>query len=232
MSEDDQRARAHFEAGRSYFEEGAYDRAADEFRRAWELSRRPPLLINLATANERLGNYEGAIESLREYLRLVPDDPNRTTLERRIENLERLHRERQAQSAAPSTPPPEASPPSAPASSGSGPDAGLLGGALAGYGVAVVGGVLMAVFGAMALAEDAELRAGCGANASCTPQDVADADTFAAVSDVGLGLAIAGAAAGTVLLVLALGSDGGGERTALAPWLGPDGAGLAARLRF
>lgn len=233
LSEDDIRARTHFEAGRSYFEEGAYDRARDEFRRAYDLSHRPALLINLATTNERLGNYDEAIANITEYLRLTPDDPNRTTLERRVENLERLRRERGDGHRDASGPSEPADPGPAQPAPSSGSDGGLVAGAIGGYAVAGAGAVLMAIFGSLALTEDAALREGCGATASCTPAQVANADTFALVSDIGLGVAIAGAVAGTVLLVLGLSSSGGSsERASVAPWLGPNGGGLVAQGRF
>lgn len=227
LSADDVRARTHFEAGRSYFEEGAYDRARDEFQRAYDLSRRPQLLLNLATTHERLGDYQRAIEAIREYLNRTPDDPSRATLERRIQNLERLERERASGVVSTTTEPPERTPGGA-----GGMDGGLLAGTIAGYGVAGVGLVLMGVFGGMALSEDSALREGCGATASCTPAQVADADTFALVSDIGLGLAIAGAAAGTILLVLGLTSSSSSERALVAPWLTPEGGGVATRVSF
>lgn len=234
----DERARTHFDAGRLHYEEGAYDRALVEFQRAWELSRRPVLLVNLATVQERLAMYTEAAENLREYLRLEPDVDGRARLERRIANLERLERERSeggedAPSSAPATAPATA-PASAAASAPNGPDEGLLGGAIAAFAAAGVGAVLMGAFGGLALGAESELASGCGATGACTDAEVADANTFALVSDIGLGAALAGAAAGTVLLIVALTSSGGssGESAVLAPWLSPEGAGISTRVRF
>ncbi|HJL19788.1 MAG TPA: tetratricopeptide repeat protein [Sandaracinaceae bacterium LLY-WYZ-13_1] len=250
MSEEDRRARTHFEAGRLHYEDGAYDRALEEFRRAWELSHRAPLLINLATVEERLAMYSEAADHLREYLRMTPDAPDRSRLENRIENLERLERERGDGAAPPDVEETEdveadgaetdvdsdadavGSTEAVPPPATGGPDGGLLAGAIASYGVAAAGGLLMGIFGGMALGEDAALSDGCGATASCTDDEVADANTFALVSDVGLGVLVAGAAAGTVLLILGLASGGEERDVAAAPWLGPDGAGLAAQGRF
>jgi hypothetical protein len=111
-------------------------------------------------------------------------------------------------------------------------DGGMMAGMIAGYGVAVVGAVLMAVFGSMALSEDAELADTCGVTGSCTAEQVADADTFALVSDVGLALTIAGVAAGTVFLILGLTSPVGGESASITPWFTPEGGGVAVRGRF
>ena len=45
-AENDERARTHFESGRSYFSEGAYERALQEFLQAYELSPRTPMLFS------------------------------------------------------------------------------------------------------------------------------------------------------------------------------------------
>jgi tetratricopeptide (TPR) repeat protein len=227
MTADDLRARTHFEAGRSYFEEGAYDRARDEFQRAYDLSRRPQLLLNLATTHERLGNYQQAINAIREYIQRVPDDPNRATLERRAQNLERLERDRRAGVQVTT----ETTTTTITQASGGGGD-GLMAGAIASYAVAGAGLVVMSIFGGLALSEDSALRSGCGATASCTPEQVANADTFALVSDIGMGVAIAGAATGTVLLILGLGSSGSSDQAVVAPWVAPEGGGVSTRVRF
>lgn len=238
--DDDTRARTHFEAGRLHFEDGAYDRAHSEFQLAWELSHRPELLINLATVEERLALYEQAAQRLERYLQEVPNDGNASQLRRRIDNLRRLQAEREAaessepaanaqtqgeaNSATPSSP--------SPASSGGGGD-GLIVGGIVGLGVGAVGFALQGVFGAMALSEDSALQEGCGATASCTEQDVADANTFAAVSDAMMAVGIAGVAAGATLLVLGLlSSDDDGASALVVPYLDGSGGGLAAGGRF
>lgn len=233
---DDARARTHFEAGRLHFEEGAYDRARDEFARAWELSRRPPLLINLATVEERLAMYESAAGRLNAYLRLVPNAPNAPQLRRRIENLNRLRAQRQAsQSSAAPAPAPattSAQATTSTAASGGGGGDGLVLGGIIGLAVGGAGFIAQGIFGGLALAEDSALRDGCGATASCTEQEVADANTFALVSDIMMGVGIAGAAAGATLLILGLLSDGSSDTAALTPYLAPDGAGLLVEERF
>lgn len=236
-SDADARARTHFEAGRLHFEEGAYDRARAEFLRAWELSHRPALLINLATVEERLAEYAQAASRIRDYVAAVPDDPNRAQLERRIANLERLQRDRDTRGATAATPTPTPTPGEpapaepTPAPGGGGGD-GLVIGGIVGLGVGGVGFVLQGVFGGLALSEDATLAEGCGATASCTEAQVADANTYAAVSDAMMAVGIAGVAAGAVLLILGLTSSGSGDSAALAPWVDPSGAGIVARGSF
>jgi tetratricopeptide (TPR) repeat protein len=228
-SADDERARTHFDAGRLHYDEGAYDRALIEFQRAYELSRRAILLLNLATVKERLGMHAEAADDLRAYLEAEPEDAARDRLERRITNLERLAAGEPGDPATEPAPDPEPAP--APAS---GPDGGLLGGAIASYAVGGAGLVVMAVLGGLAMAEDAALAAGCGASASCSDAEVADANTFALASDIGLGVGAAGVAVGTILLVVALSSGGASsaEDVSVLPWVSPEGAGLVAGGRF
>ena len=100
----DERARVHFQAGRSYYDEGSYDRALSEFERAYELSQRHMMLLNISSSHERLGRLDGAVESLTRYLELVPDTADRAVLERRLANLRRRLEAQQAASAPPTNP--------------------------------------------------------------------------------------------------------------------------------
>ena len=87
---DDERARAHFEAARSYYEQARYDDAAREFQQAFDLSGRPEMLLNLSQAHERALRYEAAIVAAKRYLELVPAAEDRKTIEDRIQNLQDL----------------------------------------------------------------------------------------------------------------------------------------------
>ena len=49
---DQERARDHFEAGTSYFEQRRYVEAATQFRDSYALSSHPELLLNIATSLE------------------------------------------------------------------------------------------------------------------------------------------------------------------------------------
>ena len=111
-------------------------------------------------------------------------------------------------------------------------DGNLIGGAIGGYAVAGAGLVVMAIFGGLTAAEHGQLTEGCGATRSCTPAAVSDANAFALVSDVGLGVALTGAAVGTILLAMGLSAGGSGEHTTLIPWVAPDSAGGMMRARF
>ncbi len=101
-AEDDDRARLHFEAGTSYFEQARYQDAVDEWAEAYRLSQRPLLLLNLANAHERLAQYEEAATSLEQFLATGGEEAetNRSSLETRIGNLRRMAEERAAEAAA------------------------------------------------------------------------------------------------------------------------------------
>ncbi len=102
---DDERARTHFESGRSYYEQARYDDAAREFQEAFQLSGRPALLLNLSQAYERALLFDQAIAELQHYLQLVTNSPDRKTLEERIQRLQELRARVQAQpQAAPNQP--------------------------------------------------------------------------------------------------------------------------------
>ncbi len=84
----DDLARRHFESGAAYLEESDYANALQAFEKAFELSKRPAILINLATVQERMGNLKAAIAALDKYLELAPEGEHRGTVELRRANLQ------------------------------------------------------------------------------------------------------------------------------------------------
>ena len=105
MSEEDERAKAHFLAGQSYYDQASYADALKEFNEAYRLSKKSALLYNIARCFEGLGQLGDAVNMLERYLTDEPATPDRTSIEERIHNL----KERQQRAAAP--PPPVAPPP-------------------------------------------------------------------------------------------------------------------------
>jgi len=111
---DDERARTHFEAGRSYYDEGRYEDAAHEFQQSFQLSNRPALLLNLSQAHERGLRFDEAIADIESFLQRVPDSPDRKTLEQRRQHLLELRaRLATPAAAAPAQPQPVAPAPTA-----------------------------------------------------------------------------------------------------------------------
>ena len=88
---DDERARLHFQAGVSYFEQGRYEDALREWQESYRLSDRHVLLMNISQAQERLFQFDEAVQSIERYLQVggAEAESRRNTLEARIEALQR-----------------------------------------------------------------------------------------------------------------------------------------------
>lgn len=85
-------ARTHFDRGVILFDGGDNDGALVEFRRAYELSRRPTVLFNIAATCQALRRYGDAIEALRRFLAESTEEQRRQRrdAERTLHNLEEL----------------------------------------------------------------------------------------------------------------------------------------------
>ena len=79
-----QAARAHYDAGRAYFEQGDLRRAIAELTLAKRDDDRPTLDYDLAVCHERLGHHALAAAHLRSYLARAPPTGERPELEARI----------------------------------------------------------------------------------------------------------------------------------------------------
>ena len=106
MTEEEERAKAHFLAGQSYYDQASYSDALREFNEAYRISKRPALLYNIARCFEALDKYDDAVAMLQHYLEEEPGTSDRAAVETRIANL----KQRQADAAArvhkaPSEPP-------------------------------------------------------------------------------------------------------------------------------
>jgi tetratricopeptide (TPR) repeat protein len=106
---DDERARTHFEAGRSYYEQAQYEDATREFQESYDLSGRPELLLNISQSEERALHYDAAIDAARRYLVAVPNADNRKTVEERITSLQDLKKRYDEGGPAPLAPPGDSS---------------------------------------------------------------------------------------------------------------------------
>jgi len=53
-TDEDERAKAHFLAGQSYYEQASYTDALREFNEAYRISKRPSLLYNIARRHQAL----------------------------------------------------------------------------------------------------------------------------------------------------------------------------------
>ncbi len=130
----DTEARRLYGEGKAAFEQHDWGTAYLRFRDAYMISQRPELLFNMASALKEAGRPTEAADSLRAYLRLVPETPEKRAIEERIlaleeaqkildrehkqkaeqQERERLERERQERArAALATPPPASAGPAA-----------------------------------------------------------------------------------------------------------------------
>ncbi len=83
----EQEARRHFLAGRDAYREGRYESALRHFEKSYELSGRPGLLWNIATAADRLRRTDRAIEAFELFLAAQPDSELRPQVEARLRVL-------------------------------------------------------------------------------------------------------------------------------------------------
>lgn len=85
-------ARGAFAAGQAAYSAGRFAEALDYFERAYELTREPDLLYNIATVHDRLRHDAQALEAYRGYLEARPDAEDRANIEARIAVLEEAAR--------------------------------------------------------------------------------------------------------------------------------------------
>ncbi len=201
---DDEFARRHFESGAAYLQRSDYEAALREFKAAYELSKRAPLLLDLATVYERMGKLDPAIDALRGYLRAAPFASDRSTVEARIANLER-RRVAAAVAPAPSasaaisapSATAAASPVPAPAPAPARPTHPARGPAYLALGAGGALALGAVVTGLVAKSRYDQADSTCAPR--CSDADVAGPRSWAIASDVLTGLAVVGVGVGAVL---------------------------------
>lgn len=238
---------------------GDYDAALREFQVAYDLSQRPQLFYNLSLCYQQLGDLTQAATYLERYLNEVPEIPNRVALTTRLANLRERAARGETHAGDPETgetgTPDETTPDETTGGTEGGSAGGTTGGsagggatgstdtggespnigAITGFSIAALGVVGVAIFGALTLSENGSVSAGCGATGSCNPGQIGTLQTYALLTDISFGVALAGAVVGTVLLFV-----GGSSETAasaelapglrLAPLAGAGGSGASAGL--
>lgn len=195
---EDSPARVHHDAGARFYELGEYERAIEEWTRAYELSQLPLILYNLYSVHERAGNLAEAADYLERFLASGAEVESRSSLESRLVSLrERIAREREAEAepAAEAATDDRAPPP--PADDG---PSGLMVGGVVALGVAAAAAITVAIFGGLAAGEYGRLEDVCGGG--CADAATGDLVTYNTVADVSLGVALVTAATGLVLLVV------------------------------
>jgi hypothetical protein len=205
----DELARRHFDSGAAYLQESDYENALKAFEKAYELSKRPAILINIATVQERRGNLESAIQALRTYLELEPAGEHAETTKLRLQNLEK----RQAEAPPPAPPPVAPAPAPAPAPLAPPPEPATTqtpaappkddGGsvdrtpAFIAFGIAGAAAIGAGVTGILANGQYQDAKEKCSPN--CKDSELSSGRTLAVVSTVATGVAVVGAGFGLVL---------------------------------
>jgi len=203
----DELARRHFDSGVAYLEESDLENALKAFEKAYGLSKRPAILLNIASVHERRGDTQAAITALRGYLDAEPTGEHAETTKLRLQNLEK--RAAEAASAAPSTPtatepaPPAPQPAASPPAPGTPPPAEPAKPnripAYVAFGVGGAGLLTAVITGLVANGEYQSAKDECSPN--CSDDDVATGRTLALVSTITTGLAVIGAGVGITLLL-------------------------------
>ena len=80
-------AKTAFAAGTRAYENGDFEVALDRFRRAYELTKSPDLLYNIATVSDRMRRDAEALRAYEGYIEARPKSPDREHVEGRIEAL-------------------------------------------------------------------------------------------------------------------------------------------------
>ncbi len=194
------RARELWENGRILYEEGRYEDAIVAWEEGWRLSDRPAFLFNIASAQERVGLWSDALNTLNRY-RAYASAEERSALDRRIANIERRLAEEPR-----STPEPvETALPKAQTQRESISD-GWLPLTLSGVGAASL--ATGAVFGvhARTLGEQVEIRcveAGSGMLCPSSAGDLLSSEQRSArIADIAFGLGTIGLGSGVTVLVV------------------------------
>jgi tetratricopeptide (TPR) repeat protein len=182
---DADRALAHFDAGQSHFQEGDYDAALAEFRRAYELTRQAPVLRQIADCEERLGHYGDAAHDLHALLESGTPLDDRSALESRARSLDQRAQQQAHQ------PPPQR------------PGLRVPDLAIISFAAASVGALTLAIAGPIALVTYNDVGNECGFAHACPAGKLDTTHLLGIAADVGLGVAVLGAAIGLIALLTA-----------------------------
>jgi len=80
-------AKTHFEAAKSYYNQGKYEKALDEFQEAYRLQPCAEISYNIAQCYERLSILDKAIEYYKKYLDEKPDAKDAQAVKEKIESI-------------------------------------------------------------------------------------------------------------------------------------------------
>jgi tetratricopeptide (TPR) repeat protein len=83
------KAREYYQKGITHYDIKEYAEALIEFKNAYRIVQDPAFLFNIAQCYRKLGQDVEALDYYRNFLRRFPNAPNRSEVDRRIQELER-----------------------------------------------------------------------------------------------------------------------------------------------
>ena len=83
------KAREAFAAAQKLYQQARYADAAAKFEEAYAIRPHPTIQYNIGRCLEQLGDLPRAMRSYRDYLRLMPDAPDKNAVNASVANLER-----------------------------------------------------------------------------------------------------------------------------------------------
>ncbi len=239
MTEEEERAKAHFLAGQSYYEQASYTDALREFNEAYRISKKPALLYNVARCFEALEQYADAVKMLERYLEEDPQTTDRQAVETRIANLkerEAAQKKAAAEAAEAARPPAATTAPATTAPATTPRRKRLYTWIVGGVGVAALAAALGT--GIASQLDYSDLSSKCTGNA-CDPTTVANAQTkintgkkLAIATDVLWPVGVAAVAAGAVLFFVEGRHHKSEHASVVVPLVGPSLGGLAVARDF
>jgi tetratricopeptide (TPR) repeat protein len=114
-AQEKKQAREHYNRGQTHYDLAEYDEAVTQFKTAYELSKAPGLLFNIAQAFRLKGDCRQALLFYRSYLRREPEAFNRVEVEGYALEMEKCAGAPAATVAKPAVPAPTTPPKPAPA---------------------------------------------------------------------------------------------------------------------
>jgi tetratricopeptide (TPR) repeat protein len=208
-------AKRHYENGAEYYAQSDYSAALEEFKKADALMPNPKLKFNIGRCYEGMGKLGEAIAAYKLYLKQSTDEKERSLVELRIKNLEK-----RIDSSAKPAPPPEPEKAAGGAAKADAADANaaapviserprkrgstrrLLGWTAIGVGAAAL--ITAGVLGGLSLSKRGEYEDAHANHEFYTDARglLEDSERFEIGSFVTLGVGIAAAAGGVILLLL------------------------------
>lgn len=212
---DEANSRARFEQAAKLENQGDWARACPLYQEAHDLNATGGTALRAANCYEQLGEDEKALALYRFIVERRASDakPERITIaESRIRVLEYKLRHKRAAPPGATTPRPVSraapvAPPPAPAAKAEGPNRTAVGVA---FSVGAAGLAVGSIFGVLALSEASDVKTACETSCGAAEREAADdATALGWASNIGFGVAIAGAATGVVLLAIGGASSAG-----------------------